>query len=77
MEDIIIAGYARTPVGSFQGDLAEISAPELGGIAIKRAMLEARIDSNEVEELIMGCVLQAGIGPVSYTHLTLPTKRIV
>ena len=62
MEDIIIAGYARTPVGSFQGDLAEISAPELGGIAIKRAMLEARIDSNEVEELIMGCVLQAGIG---------------
>jgi len=62
MRDIIIAGYARTPVGSFQGDLAEISAPELGGIAIKRAMLEARIDSNEVEELIMGCVLQAGIG---------------
>ena len=38
MEDVIIAGYARTPLGSFQGDLAQFSAPELGGKAIEKAI---------------------------------------
>ena len=38
MEDVVIAGYGRTPLGSFQGDLAQLSAPELGGKAIEKAI---------------------------------------
>ena len=62
MEDVIIAGYARTPLGSFQGDLAQFSAPELGGKAIEKAISESTISTKEIEEVIMGCVLQAGLG---------------
>ena len=62
MEDVIVSGYARTPLGGFQGDLASISAPELGGKAIEKAIFESAINSNGIEEVIMGCVLQAGIG---------------
>ena len=62
MNDVIISGYARTPLGSFQGEFSKISAPLLGGKAIKKAILEAGVNFKEIEEVIMGCVLQAGIG---------------
>ena len=62
MNDVVISGYARTPLGSFQGDLSKISAPELGGEAIKKAILESGVNFDDIEEVIMGCVLQAGIG---------------
>ena len=62
MNDVIISGYARTPLGSFQGEFSKISAPLLGGKAIKKAILEAGVNFEEIEEVIMGCVLQAGIG---------------
>ena len=62
MNDVVISGYARTPLGSFQGDLSKISAPELGGETIKKAILESGVNFDDIEEVIMGCVLQAGIG---------------
>lgn len=62
MEDVVIAGYGRTPLGSFQGDLAQLSAPELGGKAIEKAISESTVNTQEIEEVIMGCVLQAGLG---------------
>ena len=62
MNDVVISGYARTPLGSFQGDLSKISAPELGGESIKKAILESGVNFDDIEEVIMGCVLQAGIG---------------
>ncbi len=60
--DIVIAGAARTPMGAFQGDLAAVSAPELGGHAIRAALDDAGAEASVVQELIMGCVLPAGLG---------------
>ena len=71
MEDVIIAGYARTPLGSFQGDLAQLSAPELGGRAMQKAISESTVNTKEIEEVIMGCVLQAGIGQAPARQATL------
>ncbi len=58
----VIISAARTPTGKFQGALKGFSAPELGAIAIKEAVKRAGIDPAEVDEVIMGCVVQAGIG---------------
>lgn len=60
---VIVAG-ARTPFGKFGGGLASLSAAELGGIAIKEAMNRAGVKPEEVEELIMGNVLQGGQGQI-------------
>lgn len=57
---VIVAG-ARTPMGGFQGSLSTIPAPELGAIAVKAACARANIDSDAVDELLMGCVLPAGL----------------
>lgn len=61
-EKIVILGLARTPMGGFQGDLANLTAPQLGGEAIKAAVSAAGIDKEKVGEIIMGCVLPAGLG---------------
>lgn len=58
----VIISAARTPTGKFQGLLKGFSAPELGSIAIKEAVSRAGISSDKVDEVIMGCVVQAGIG---------------
>jgi acetyl-CoA C-acetyltransferase len=58
----VIISAARTPTGKFQGALKDFSAPELGAIAIKEAVKRAGINTAEVDEVIMGCVVQAGIG---------------
>lgn len=60
MRNIVIAGAARTPMGGFQGDFSSLSAPDLGGIALRKALDDAKITT--VDELIMGCVLPAGQG---------------
>ncbi len=60
MHEVIIAGAARTPMGAFQGALAGADAPSLGGVAIKAALDEAR--AGAVDEVVMGCVLPAGLG---------------
>ena len=62
MSAIYITGASRTPMGGFQGALADKAAPELGGVAIKAALVDAKVSGEAVEELLMGCVLPAGLG---------------
>ena len=65
MKDVVIVSAARTPIGSFQGALASLSAPKLGAIAIKEALARAGIAGDAragIGEVYMGCVLAAGIG---------------
>ena len=58
-DPIVIVSAARTPMGAFQGELKGFSAPELGAAAIRAAVERARIKPEEVQEVIMGCVLPA------------------
>ena len=60
--DIVIAGAARTPMGGFQGDLTAMTAPQLGGAAISAALSDCGAEAGVVEEVLMGCVLPAGVG---------------
>ncbi len=60
--DVVIVSAMRTPIGSFLGSLSTISAPKLGAIAIKAALEKAKIKPNQVSEVIMGNVVQAGTG---------------
>jgi acetyl-CoA C-acetyltransferase len=82
--DVVIVGAARTPIGAFNGALASLTAPQLGAIAIKAALERAGVPAAQVNEVIMGNVLQAGVGqaparqamifaglPVSTTAVTL------
>ena len=62
MKKTVIVEAKRTPVGSFQGALAPISAPQLGSIVIKDIIEKTKLESNYVDEVIMGNVLTAGIG---------------
>ncbi|SET81163.1 acetyl-CoA C-acetyltransferase [Natronincola peptidivorans] len=62
MKEIVIASAVRTPVGSFGGSLAGVSAVDLGAIAIKEALKRAGIKESQVDEVYMGCILQAGAG---------------
>ena len=62
MKDIVILGGARTPIGSFQGTLSSLSAPRLGAVAIKCALETAGVSPDQIQQVIMGNVLQAGIG---------------
>lgn len=61
MTDIVIVNGARTAMGGFQGSLASLSAPELGAASIREAIARSGLQANQVEEVIMGCVLPAGL----------------
>ena len=61
-EHIVITGMARTPMGSFQGSLSSEKAPDLGSIAIKGAIKKANIKPEDIDDVVMGCVLPAGMG---------------
>ncbi len=61
MTDIVIVNGARTAMGGFQGALASVTAPELGAITIKEAIARSGLQPTDVEEVIMGCVLPAGL----------------
>lgn len=61
-KEAVIISAARTPTGKFQGALKGFTAPELGAIAIREAVKRAGIDPANVDEVVMGCVVQAGIG---------------
>ena len=61
-DPIVIVGLARTPMGAFQGELKSFTASELGAAAIRAAVERAQIKPEEVDEVIMGCVLPAGQG---------------
>ena len=61
MTDIVIVNGARTAMGGFQGSLATLSAPELGAASIQAAIQRAGLQPTDIEEVIMGCVLPAGL----------------
>ncbi|MGH7493867.1 MAG: thiolase family protein [bacterium] len=60
--EVVIAGACRTPIGAFQGVLASLSATQLGALVVKEAVQRAGLDPKNVDEVIMGCVLPAGVG---------------
>src|SRR4051812_65983 len=62
IDSVVLAGAARTPIGSFNGALAEGPATKLGAIAIQAAFESAAISLGQVDEVIMGNVLTAGLG---------------
>jgi acetyl-CoA C-acetyltransferase len=61
-DPIVIVSAARTPMGAFQGELKGFSAPELGAAAIRAAVERGKLKPEEVQEVLMGCVLPAGQG---------------
>src|SRR3954447_4520681 len=61
-DPVVIVGYARTPMGGFQGDFKDTAAPTLGAAAISAAVQRAGIAAGDVQEVLMGCVLPAGQG---------------
>ena len=67
----VIASYARTPIGAFNGALASLKAPELGAIAIKGACARAGITGKDVEEVLMGNVVSAGVGQAPATQAAI------
>jgi acetyl-CoA C-acetyltransferase len=60
--EVVIVSAARTPIGSFQGELAPLKAPQLGAAAITEAVKRAGVAPGDVSEVYMGCVLPAGVG---------------
>ena len=62
MREAVIVSAVRTPVGKFQGSLQPFAAPRLGALVVREAMRRAGVDPAEVDECIMGCVIQAGLG---------------
>ena len=71
MSDIVIVSSVRTPMGGFQGSLSSVPAVDLGAVAIREAVARAGIQPGDVEEVIMGCVLPAGLkqGPARQAAL--------
>lgn len=62
MKEVVIVSAVRTPMGSWGGSLKDFSATQLGGIAIKGALERIGLDGKEVNEVVMGCVMQANLG---------------
>ncbi len=69
--EVVIVGFARTPIGSFQGALSSLTAPKLGAHAIKAALERAGVKPEQVSEVIMGNVLTAGIGQAPARQATI------
>jgi acetyl-CoA C-acetyltransferase len=61
-DDVVIISGCRTPVGKFQGTLSDLSAPQLGAIVVREAVKRAGLNSDQIDECIMGNVLPAGLG---------------
>ena len=62
MADAFLLSAVRTPIGKYLGSLAEVPAPQLGAVAVAEAVRRARVPAEQVEEVILGNVLQAGVG---------------
>ena len=62
MTEVFIVGAARTPIGRFLGSLSSLPAPELGAVAVRAAVERSGIDPATVEDVIIGNVVQAGVG---------------
>ncbi|CUS95946.1 acetyl-CoA C-acetyltransferase [Candidatus Kryptobacter tengchongensis] len=78
MKEVVIASACRTPIGSFNGALSPLPAPKLGAIVIEEALRRANVPKEMVDEVIMGCVLTAGVGQAPARQAAifagLPTK---
>ena len=61
-QSVYIVGASRTPIGSINGSLASVSAPQLGITAVKHALERSGVKAEQVEEIYMGNVVQAGVG---------------
>lgn len=61
-DPIVIVAAARTPMGAFQGEFASLSATQLGSVAIRAVLERARLEPDQIDELVFGCVLPAGLG---------------
>ena len=79
MKEVVIVSAVRTPVGSFQGQFSDVSAAELGAIAIKEAIKRAGITPDMVDESMIGCVLQSnmyqGIGRQAAVNAGIPVEK--
>ncbi len=62
MSDVVIVSAKRTPIGAFQGALTPLTATQLGSAAVKAALEAAGLKGSDIQEVIMGCVLSAGLG---------------
>jgi acetyl-CoA C-acetyltransferase len=62
MSEVVIVSAVRTPIGKFQGSLQSYAAPKLGALVVREAVMRAGVEPAKVDETIMGCVLQAGVG---------------
>jgi acetyl-CoA C-acetyltransferase len=60
--EVVVLGACRTPIGSFGGALKDIAAADLGAIVVREAICRARVSPNDVGDVVLGCVLQAGNG---------------
>ncbi len=78
MAEVVIVGAARTPIGKFLGGLTPLKAPEIGARAVRAAVERARVSPEEVDEVLLGCVVQAGLGQnparQAAIHAGIPTK---
>ncbi len=61
-DQLVICGYARTPMGGMMGTLSDMTSPQMGSAAISAALQRAGVDKDAVDEVLMGCVLPAGVG---------------
>ncbi len=68
---VVIVSAVRTPIGSFMGSLSSVTAPQLGAAAIKGALEKIKLDPNLVDEVLMGNVVQAGVGQAPATQATI------
>ena len=59
---VVIVGAKRTPIGSFQGQFSTVSSDELGAAAIRGAIEQADLKPEDIDDVLMGCVLPAGMG---------------
>jgi len=71
VNDPVIVGYARTPIGKFLGGLAALTAMQLGGVAIRGALHAAGVRGEQVDSVVMGHVLQAGQGQITARQAAL------
>jgi acetyl-CoA C-acetyltransferase len=62
MSEVVIVSAVRTPIGKFQGSLQSYTAPKLGALVVKEAVRRSGVDAAQVDDCILGCVLQAGVG---------------
>ena len=74
MTNVVVTAAKRTPIGGFHGELSSLAAPQLGAAAISAAIEESGFSSSQVDELHMGCVLQAGVGQAPARQAGLGAK---